>query len=129
MKKNIFAPTELQIQSAFFDIVRAHEPRYHELKFLFAAPNGGLRNVVVAMQMKKSGTRKGVLDVWFPCRRGDYVGMAFEFKVPGKKMSPAQLEYATYLTGQGWYCGTWFDAEAAWADVKQYLALSAESAA
>lgn len=132
LKGRRLTASESQIQCAFIELVRRYEGRYYDLKFLRSFPNGGMRPgkinpktgsrySPVAQRMQREGVAPGPMDIILPTRRGAYTGLWFEFKVPGKKMTPEQLEYATYLTGQGWYCGTWFDAVEAWADVKRYL--------
>lgn len=125
--------SEHEIQCAFVARVRANVHNYRDLAFLRAFPNGGARPSrvdkkgnrfsVMAIKMKAEGVAPGPLDIILPARRRDYVGLWFEFKVPGERMTPAQKEYAAYLDGQGWYVGTWFDHETAWADVKRYLEL------
>jgi len=123
--------SEHQIQCAFMDLVRRHRPQHRDLKFLRAFPNGGLRPFqinskgkrysIVAQRMHAEGVEPGPLDIILPTRRGDRVGFWFEFKVPGKRMTPEQMEYASYLAGQGWLTGTWFDAETAFSEVLKYL--------
>jgi len=41
-------------------------------EFVFAIPNGGLRNVVVAKKMKAEGVKAGVPDLFFTLSRGGY---------------------------------------------------------
>ena len=42
---------------------------------LFAIPNGGHRNVVVAGKLKAEGVRPGIPDLCFPEARGGYFGL------------------------------------------------------
>jgi len=55
-------PTEHQEQCAF---VQWFELKYQGV-FIYATPNGGMRNVVVAVKLKKEGVKKGVPDLFVP---------------------------------------------------------------
>jgi hypothetical protein len=128
----IMRASEHDIQCAFMDIVRLHYTRYPDLEYLRAFPNGsarpskinlttGKRYSVEGQKLRDEGVAPGPLDIILPARRRDYVGMWYEFKVPGRTFTPAQNQYAAYLGSQGWCVGIWFDAERAWANVKRYL--------
>lgn len=51
-----------------------------ELRTLFAVPNGGHRNLLVARKMKLEGVRPGVPDMFLPVARGDHHGLFIEMK-------------------------------------------------
>lgn len=70
---------------------------------LFAIPNGGLRNVVVATRMKAEGVRAGVPDLFLAVPRGDYCGLFVEMKkTKGGRVSEAQKEMMSELERQGY---------------------------
>ncbi len=64
--------------------VRAALP---ELQWLFAIPNGGLRNPVTANRLKATGVKKGVMDICLLVRRVEYAALWIELKRP-KSVSP-----------------------------------------
>jgi hypothetical protein len=47
---------------------------------LFAIPNGGLRNRIVARRLKEEGVKPGVPDLFLPVPAGGYHGLFIEMK-------------------------------------------------
>jgi len=116
-------PTEHQIQSAFFDRVRANFGRYPDLAYMRAIPNGGHRSKAVAGKLKAEGVAPGILDVVLPTKSGPYSGLWLEFKRPKEKMTEAQRDYANYLTRQKYYVHTVYSDEEAWRITMDYLSM------
>ena len=77
-------------QVLLFSKARLYEGQYPELVLLFAIPNGGLRNKVVAKKLKAEGVKAGVLDVCLPVPRGRYHGLYIEMKHGRNKPTKAQ---------------------------------------
>lgn len=72
---------------------------------LFAIPNGGERNVIVATRMKAEGVRRGVPDLFLALPKGSYHGLFIELKKPkGGKVSEHQKEYIKFLNSQNYLC-------------------------
>lgn len=68
----------------------AQNKRYlPDLAKVFAIPNGGERNPVVAARMKAEGVRAGVPDLQLPKPVAPYHGLFIEMKKPAKGKSPA----------------------------------------
>ena len=66
-------------------------------QLLFAIPNGGERNIIVAARMKKEGVRAGVPDLFLAAPKGGFHGLLTE---GGKDLSGGQrqrLEIARVL--------------------------------
>lgn len=89
---------------------------------LFAIPNGGLRNIIIAAKMKREGVRSGIPDLFLACPRKDYHGLFIEMKKPkGGRVSDSQktaikvLEYNKYKTA---VCHGW---EQAKQEITEYL--------
>jgi hypothetical protein len=82
------------------------EERYPELKLLYAVPNGGMRNVIVARKLKAEGVRSGVPDLVLPVPRGTFHGLYIEVKHGDNKPTPEQYAWMKALTEQG-YCAEW----------------------
>lgn len=81
-----------------------------ELKWMYAIPNGGERNVAVAGRLKAEGVKSGVSDVCLPIARGGYHGLYIEMKKPGGKESEQQKEFGVFLWTQGYkyvMCDHW----------------------
>ena len=69
---------------------------------LFAIPNGGLRNRVVAAKLKAEGVRPGVPDMMLAMPRGKYCGLFVEHKIKPNKPSEEQLAFIEHLFMQGY---------------------------
>lgn len=65
-------------------------------------PNGGKRTKQEAAQLKASGVVKGVLDLFLPMVRRGYVGLYIEMKLPGEKLRPEQLDFASKVVSNGY---------------------------
>lgn len=82
---------------------------YFRLKYrnarIFAIPNGGDRNVKVAVKLKKEGVTKGVPDLQIAAARNGYHGLFIEMK-NGKKgrLSKEQEDFIDYLIKEGYKC-------------------------
>lgn len=97
---------ESDLQEAIISWAHTLEPRYPELKWLHAVPNGGYRSGREAVGLQRQGVKSGVLDLHLPVARGGFHGLMIELKRPGGKCkSPSidQLEYMVFLTKQGYY--------------------------
>jgi hypothetical protein len=80
---------------------------------VFAIPNGGQRNVVVAAKLKAEGVRAGVLDLCLPVARRGYHGMFMELKVGRNKLTALQCKWYEMLREQGYYCTVVWDSPGA----------------
>lgn len=92
-----------------------------ELRWLFAVPNGGDRNVIVAAKMKAEGQRPGVPDYVFPVKRGPHPGLVIELKSMTGSASREQKAWIEHFRSQGWrveVCRGW---ACAWDVVQDYL--------
>jgi hypothetical protein len=53
-------------------------PKYSNL--IFAIPNGGQRNIVVAKKLKEEGVKPGVPDLFLPVPNNGFCGLFIEMK-------------------------------------------------
>jgi len=68
------------------------------LKFMFAIPNGGLRQPATAMKLKAEGVKSGVPDIFLPVARSGYHGLFIELKRPKKsRLTKHQTMFAQFL--------------------------------
>jgi hypothetical protein len=83
-----------------------HNPKTKDY-ILAAIPNGGHRNIVTAMKLKREGVLAGIPDlVLFKMRRTPFFtngALLLEMKAPKGKCTPLQLEMHTKLMKEG-YC-------------------------
>jgi hypothetical protein len=89
---------------------------------LFAIPNGGQRNIIVASKLKAEGVRSGVPDLFLAVPKKDYHGLFIEMKKPkGGRVSGSQKEMIDELNQLNYLsvvCKGWNEAKAA---IEQYL--------
>jgi len=101
------ANTEHAHQTAFFCWIM-QQTVDERLKFSFAIPNGGERNIKVASRLKAEGTRQGVADTFIPIPVGTYHGLWIEFKKPGREnhkeggLSDEQVKWRDYFISQNY---------------------------
>ena len=90
---------------------------------IYAIPNGGARNAVVAMKMKNEGQRKGMPDLCLPVAKKGYHGLYIELKKKGGRVSPEQREVIARLNANGYLAEVCFGAEAAIELLKDYAGI------
>lgn len=72
-------------------------------QLLFAIPNGGERNIVVAARLKAEGVRAGIPDLFLAVPRGGHSGLFIEMKKSkGGRVSPAQKTAMEILSKSGY---------------------------
>ena len=95
-----------------------------ELRWMFAIPNGGLRNKATAGKLRAEGVRAGVADVFVPIPSGGYHGLFLEMKFGRNKLTELQQEFFEYATQQGYCCKVAYSAEQAIEIIDEYLGLA-----
>jgi hypothetical protein len=108
-------------QVALFQWAELEQRRYPELALMFAVPNGGLRNKVVAKKLKAEGEKAGVLDVWLPVARGGWHGLVIEMKSKKGKVEPKQKWWIENLTVQKYMVVVCYSFDEAMVTLKAYL--------
>jgi VRR-NUC domain len=96
---------------------------FPELAMLFAIPNGGQRNVIVAAKLKAEGVKRGYPDLGLDVARGCYHGLRIEMKAPDGDTKPEQRDWLRNLTTQGYFATTAWGADEAVNIIKMYLRL------
>jgi hypothetical protein len=94
---------------------------YPELKFMFAIPNGGERNKIVAGNLKAEGVRAGVWDIFLPIPVRLSHGMFIEMKVDNNGLTAEQKTFGLFILANHYetaVCYNWQDAVRA---IVQYL--------
>ena len=91
-------------------------------QLLFAIPNGGERNVIVASKLKAEGVRAGVPDLLLAVPRHNGHGLFIEMKkAHGGRPSDKQKTMLTQLADNGYataICHGWIEAKAT---IEHYL--------
>ncbi len=101
-------------QKALFLWAAIASKRDPRIGMMFAIPNGGLRNVVVAKKLKAEGVKAGVPDICLPVAAQGYHGLFIELKRQGGVMSAKQWGWIRELARYGYgacACYGWEDAK------------------
>ena len=81
------------------------------LKWLYAIPNGGARDVRTGVKMKAEGVKRGVADLFLPLPVGDWHGCYVEMKHGKNKLTPEQAEFLEYVQSKGYKTFVCYSAE------------------
>lgn len=104
-------------------LIQWFDVQYPDLR-IFAIPNGGQRNKLVAHKLKLEGVRPGVPDLFLPVARGAYHGLFIEMKAPeGGRVSKEQKDWIEWLNGAGYKAVVCKGFDEARAAIEEYLAL------
>ncbi len=125
---------EADMQVALFEIIRLNETKWPLLQWVYHVPSGELRHPVVAKRLKAQGVRPGVWDITVDVpkwtRLGSaygggetitYSGLRIEMKVPGKKLTPAQIDWGAHYKSHGFDTEVCFSWVQAWNRIVIYL--------
>lgn len=119
-KKRIIKHEESDMQSEFFNKVFTVFPKLPR-KLLFAIPNGGSRNKIEAVNMKRQGVTAGVSDVILLVPKKGFASLCIEFKTKTGRQSEEQKEFQF----QAEKCGSKYvvvrSVEQALREVKEYI--------
>ena len=104
-------------QSELFRLTRDRK----ELRWMFAIPNGGMRNKATAANLRREGVKAGVADIFVPIPSYGYHGLFIEMKFGRNKLTELQQEFFEYATQQGYCCKVAYSAEEAIEIIDEYL--------
>lgn len=108
-------------QCAVFDWAATMAATYPELDTMFAIPNGGLRNISVAMKLKAEGVKAGIPDICLPTSHGGYHALYIELKVKPNKPTEQQLVSMSRLADYGNLCVVCYGADEAIQTIMAYI--------
>jgi len=112
-------------QAAFFEWVNLHKHFYHPLRGFFAVPNGGSRNIVTAVKLKKEGVVRGVADVFnlYSSKNCKHTAIAIEFKIKGNCQSPHQKAWQEIAEDAGVCYVVCYSCQEAICETKKYFGI------
>jgi len=121
-KKSAIKPPPEHIEAKnLMHVVNMHSAAHDSLRLLYAVPNGGDRNKIVAAKMKREGVKPGVPDYCLPVARSGFHGLYIELKSLTGYASAEQKNWIEDLRAEGYraeVCRGW---EQAWAVLREYL--------
>lgn len=93
-----------------------------ELDLMHAIPNGGKRDIRVALKLKEEGVKPGVPDIFLPLPRGGKHGLYIELKRRKYgRVSEDQLRWIEALIRQEFACAVCYGWEMARDTIIDYL--------
>jgi hypothetical protein len=108
---------EHNLQIACVKWFRIQYPKY----LIYAIPNGGQRNAVVASKLKSEGVLSGVPDLHIPAAKGCFHGLYIELKAGKNKTTENQRTVMQKLQDEGYRCDVCYSFEKFVNLVNEYL--------
>jgi len=71
---------------------------------VYAVPNGGKRNSIVAAKLKAEGVLSGIPDIHIPIARNGFHGLYIEMKAGNNRPTKNQLSVIDKLRSEGYQC-------------------------
>lgn len=90
-------------QEALFSWAELNVMRMPELEFMHHVPNGGKRDRMTAIALKRQGVKAGVPDIVLPASRAGYHALYIELKAGKNTATPKQKRWLKYLSDHGYY--------------------------
>lgn len=109
-------------QKFIFDWAKLNYNKYPCLEWcLFAIPNGGSRNKLEAVNLKRQGVKAGVSDMTLQVARGGFHGLWIELKTRRNKASKKQVDFLKEMREQGYLGCVCYGAPEAISTIIDYL--------
>lgn len=87
---------------------------------IFAIPNGGSRNKLEAINLKRQGVKAGVPDLMIPLAKKGYNGLFIEMKVGKNKTTAYQDAWIELLNNNGYKAVVCYGCDAAVKVIDEY---------
>lgn len=107
------------IQCAIVRWFSLQYPQYDRL--FFHVPNGGSRNAIEAVNLKRQGVKRGVSDLILLCARKGYHGLLIEVKSSKGKISPEQKLFLERVTHEGYLSEVVYTIDSAIIIINNYM--------
>lgn len=126
MARNVKVDNEAGAQETLFTWISWQTGEHPELALAYHVPNGGKRDVVTAVNLKRQGVKAGVPDIHLPVARGGYHGLYIELKVGKNKQTDLQKWWQEKLTEQGYLAVVCYGWQSAAEQIMEYLEMGRE---
>lgn len=114
---------ERRMQAAVIRWARSNAGLYPPLRWLFAIPNGGSRDALEAMWLKKEGVTAGVFDLCLLFDNGEYPTLWMEMKHGKNTLTADQLEFKAWAESQGHETAICYTPDEAIQQLRDYLGI------
>lgn len=120
-KKANYTPHEDDEQATVINYCSYMASKYKGLDLIYAIPNGGSRNQLEAVKLKRTGVKAGVPDLCLPVARNGKHGLYIEMKrKEGGRLSDYQKQWIERLSEQGYETAVCKGADEAIAVIEKY---------
>jgi len=113
--------SEATEQEALMEWCVWQQGKYPELGLIYHIPNGGSRNTLEAVNLKRQGVKAGVPDLCLPVAKNGFHGLYIEMKYGKNKTTQNQEEWLEALKEQGYFTTVCYGAEEAKWIIARYL--------
>ncbi len=110
-------------QKAVFDLAKAYETQYPELKLMTGSLAGVNLGPIVGKRAKDTGHKPGFPDIHLPTAHGQWFSLYIELKTTEGRASSDQLRIATMLRGEGHMVQFIVGSQPAWDLIMKYIKL------
>jgi hypothetical protein len=124
LPEDLAGDSEHSQQVALFAWAALNVGKYPALKWLHSIPNGGLRDIRTATNLKAEGVKAGIFDIFLPLPiqtewATQYAGLYIELKAQKRRkeknggLTNEQIEFGGYAENVGYYrcvCYGWEEA-------------------
>lgn len=117
----MYQPLERDIQVSFFDWLKTKQNQNDLWKNICCCPNGILKNAAAHVRLLREGFSPGFPDVMVMLPASGCHGLFIEFKRPGEKPTPNQIDWGRRLSAVGYCYRLCYSFEEAQALVKEYV--------
>ena len=111
--------TESEHQLVVMTYCRTHGDE--RLKRMFAIPNGGGRSKREAAELKSTGVKAGVSDLFLPVMIGSSGGLWIELKTPEGRLSAEQEAWLNEMSASGYAAHVCYGWEEAVQRIDEYM--------
>ena len=111
-------------QKCLFEWANLNKSNMPALNLMFAIPNGGLRNIGVARNLKAEGVKAGVPDIFLAYPMSNHHGLFIELKVGNRKPTELQALWMKALSKVGYKAALCYGFEEARDTITDYLDMS-----
>lgn len=101
--RNFRVDDESGNQEALFSWAALNVEQMPELAFMHHVPNGGKRDRMTAIALKRQGVKSGVPDIVLPYPHARYHGLYIELKAGKNTTTAEQRKWLKYLSEHGYY--------------------------
>ena len=114
---------ERRMQAAVIRWARSNAGLYPPLRWLFAIPNGGHRDALEAVWLKKEGVTAGVFDLCLLYDNGEYPTLWMEMKHGKNTLTDDQREFQAWAQCQGHQTAVCWTTDEAIQQLRDYLGI------